>query len=737
MANSAIRRAVTTALLASTLGGLAPVGAALAQSEAKPGVLEEIVVTARKREESLQNVAMAVSAFGQASIDSRFATSIADIVDVSPNIIIDDTKQGPGGVAAIYIRGVGIADVESSFEPAVGVVVDGIFLGRSSGSITQVLDAERVEVLRGPQGTLFGRNSIGGIISVTKTKPTHELTGRMRASYGNYDTTAFDGYISGGMSDNLAVKLTYSNHNQAKGFFWNPINNTHDGATAYQMYGAELLWTPRSDLELSYSVTREETTQKSQVLLNVGKAGQLFCDAYHFCSPNLQTPISGGRYITFQNGPTHGSFNANTHIVSAKWTLSDSDSINYLFGYRNSDEKTLEDWDGTPLTLYHTSRPETYSQLSHEVRWTHTGDKLKFVAGLYDFNMQYTLDMESYIGFAVPDTVITVYQMSHQNIKAYAGFFEADYAFAKDWSLTVGGRYGKDEKGSQITKLSSISQPNGVHDSWQKFTPKVALNYKMTPDVMMYALFSTGYRSGGFAGLSSTQGAADKPYEPETVNNVEVGFKSQWLDNRLRFNVDVFSMDYKNKQEEQNVHVDVGTGVETIVANAATAKITGLEAEFVYLPLAIQGLTLSGNLGLLDAKYKNFVADVGRGGVTNNDDLKMRRSPKVTGALEVKYETQMGVGKGGVRVGYHYIAQEEVSFLNVPETHNGAQHLLDASIKYDVGKTTFSVYGRNLTNVDAYQIGFTAGGVVPGQSLWSYAAPRDPRTYGFQVEYKL
>jgi iron complex outermembrane receptor protein len=730
-------RALRAVLLATTAASLMPVEMAFAQTAEANGGLEEIVVTSRKREESIQNVAMAVSAFNKDSIENRFANTIADIADVSPNVVIDDTKQGPGGVAAIYIRGVGVADVESSFEPAVGVVVNGIFLGRSSGGITQVLDAERVEVLRGPQGTLFGRNSIGGVINVTRTKPTHELTGKMRASYGNYKTSQFDGYISGGINDKLAVKLNYSYHQQAKGFFYNATTHDNGGKDKYQMAGVELLWNPIENLELDYSFTREEMTQGAQVLLNNGHPGQLFCDVYQFCSPNQSTPISGSRYVTLQNGPTNGTFNSNLHILSAKYTLGDTDTVNYLFGYRNTDETTLQDWDGTPLTLYHTSRPEVYHQSTHELRYTHTGDRLKLVAGLYDFNMAYTLDMESYIGFAVPNQVITIYQMSHQNIRAYAAFFEGDYSLSNKLTVTVGGRYGTDKKDSQITKLASIVQNTPVRAKWSKFTPKVSLNYKPTEDLMFYGLFSTGYRSGGFAGLSSTQTAADTPYAPETVNNYELGMKSQWLDNHLRFNADVFRMDYKNKQEEQNVLVSVGTGVETIVANAATARIWGVEGEFVYVPKEVKGLTLSGNIGYLNAKYINFTADVGRGGVTNNDDLKMRRSPKVTASLDLKYETPIGNGMGWGRVGWHFISPDEVSFLNAPELHNGVQHLIDASLNYDIGKFGFSLYGRNLTKNDAYQIGFTAGGVVPGQSLWSYSAPRNPRTFGFQVDYKL
>ena len=168
------------------------------ESEALPGrgVLEEVVVTARKREESLQDVGQSVSAVSSVEVEARFARDISQLVDMSPNLIIDDTAQGPGGVAASSLRGIGVAEVESSFDPAVGVVIEGVFLGKTSGSITKLIDIERIEVLRGPQGTLFGRNSIGGVINITRAKPTRELGGKVRASYGNYDTMELDGNLA-------------------------------------------------------------------------------------------------------------------------------------------------------------------------------------------------------------------------------------------------------------------------------------------------------------------------------------------------------------------------------------------------------------------------------------------------------------------------------------------------------------------------------------------------------------
>lgn len=701
---------------------------------AAAGVLEEVVVTARKREESLQDVGQSVSAFSAGEIEARFADDIGEITDVSPNLIIDDTAQGPGGVAAISLRGIGVAEVESSFDPAVGVVIDGFFLGKASGSITKLIDVERVEVLRGPQGTLFGRNSIGGVINITRAKPTHETMGKVRASYGSYDTTELDGMFNFGLGEQLAVKLTASWHNQDEGYFDNLTTGNEDGAVEYAMYGAHLLWTPTSNLDLEYSYTGEEYDQDTPPLLNVAQPDQLFCSAFGYCAVDIDTPSSGDRYDVTQNGPNDATFDADTHIASVAWTLSDEYELDYIFGYRETEETVLQDFDATPETLFETSRPEDYEQTSHELRLTRSGDRFDWVVGAYLFDMEYTIDLVSFIGFVIPDTVLAIPQTAHQETESWAAFFEADYNITDSWVLTVGGRYSDDEKQAQITDDPGISQPVPVKDSWSEFTPKIGIKWFADDELMFYGLYSSGYRAGGFNGRPTTQEAADLPYDPETVDNYELGVKSQWLDNRLRLNASVFRMDYDDKQEEQSVAVSGGTGQQTVVANASTATIWGAEVDFVFLP-DVDGLELSGNLGWLDASYDDFLADIGRGGITDNTDLDFRRAPEWNASLAVRYEWRMGPGMAWTRAGWHYIGEHEMTLANSPQTHNDGQHLLDASINYDWGNAQISVFGRNLADEDGYTIGFDVGGVAPPGSLWSYAAPREPRTFGVQLVY--
>ena len=263
--------------------------------QAQQGVLEEITVTARKREESMQDVGISVSALSETEIQRQFARDIQDLANISPNLIIDDTGQGPGGTAAIFIRGVGMADLEKNFDPAVGVSVDGVFIGSTAGALMRSIDLARVEVLRGPQGTLFGRNTVGGLINIERTRPTGELGGRFRAGVENYETYYLDGIFNFALTDNLAVKLTAALRDQGEGYYDNVTFGRDQGRQDYTNLGANFLWTPTDTLELEYTYNREELDQDTPALVNVTRPDQLFCTAYGYCSPSLDTTITGDR----------------------------------------------------------------------------------------------------------------------------------------------------------------------------------------------------------------------------------------------------------------------------------------------------------------------------------------------------------------------------------------------------------------------------------------------------------
>lgn len=758
------RNIMFAAIAAASVGLSAPTVV-----NAQAGVLEEITVTARKREESMQDVGLAVSALSETEIQRQFARDIQDLANIAPNVIIDDTGQGPGGTAAIYIRGVGIADLEKNFDPAVGVSVDGVFIGSTAGALMRGIDIASVEVLRGPQGTLFGRNTVGGIINITRTQPTGELGGRFRAGMENYDTWYLDGLFNFALTDDIAVKLTAAKRDQGEGYYDNVTRRGDQGRSDYEQLGANILWNATDTLELEYSYIRERLDQDTPPLVNATRPDQFFCIVYGYCSPNNNTTITGDRLGAAGGGgepPTaqplvtnvtlrdqlndnfmEAFFDTDTHIVEARWEINDALRFDYIFGRWESDEDSLQDWDGTPDLLYHTRRPGEWKQDSHELRLTwDDGGAFSMVGGLFFWDSEYESRMRSYIGFldiinaapgdpAFTSLIADIPQTTVQKTESMAAFFEADYRFTDKWTLTLGGRYTEDEKESQqYGEVFTVDEAEGrtrhPQEKWDEFTPKVGLRYAVDDNIMLYATYSRGYRAGGFNGRVASVVEAFEPYDPETIDNYELGIKSELLDRRLRLNATVFNMDYKDKQEElQLPSTETDTGQKTVVANPSTATIRGIELEV--MAYVNENLSIRANLGYLDSEYDDFVFQDSEGSLVDFSSFEFRRAPEYTGTVDATYEWDVAGGSAWVRGSYRYIGEHFTNATNNQELKNDSQGLVDASINYSINNLQFSVFGRNLTDEDGYTHGYEVAG------LWSYAATRPPRTYGLEVVYNF
>lgn len=722
----------------------------VAQSlQAQELALEEVVVTARKRTENLQDVGFSVSALTQSQIDGQFARDITDLANISPNIVIDDTAQGPGGVAAIFIRGVGVADVEKNFDPAVGVVVDGMFIGSNAGSLLRSIDIEGMEVLRGPQGTLFGRNTIGGIINITRTKPTGELGGKIRAGYEEYDTYYTDAILNFGLGENVAVKLSGAKRDQQEGYYQNDAIGRDVGRNDYQSFGANVLWTPTDTLEIEYTGQIEETDQDTPPLLNTGQPRHVFCSVYGYCSPNINSTITGDRRKTANIGymppdpngavinatpisdaietEMAATFDADTHILQVGWQATEALKLDYILASYESDETIISNWDGTPDFLYGTTRPATYEQTTHEFRasWDNGGD-INAVAGVYLWDSEYEIPLRSWVGFVVPGTILDILQKSRQESESRAIFADIDWSITDKLTMNIGGRYNQDEKWTY--QEGAVNATND--ESWNEFTPRISLRYQLDEGTMTYATYSSGFRSGGFNGRVNSVEEATQPYNPETVNNFELGFKSESDDRRLRVNGAVFYMIYDDKQEELQLPSDTGTGQKTVVTNASEASIWGIELEAQ--AVIGEALTLRGNIGYLDTGYDNFQYTDGVSGETVDlSHLEFRRAPDITGTIDATYEWATPTGRVWVRGAYHYLGEHYVNVTNAPELQNDAQHLLDASVNWEINNLRLSVFGRNLTDEDGYTHGYDVAG------LWSYAAVRPPTTVGAELVWSF
>jgi iron complex outermembrane receptor protein len=572
------------------------------------------------------------------------------------------------------------------------------------------------------------------------------LGGKIRASYGNYETSVLDGIVNFGNGDTFGAKLSGAYHKQGEGYFTNLNTGRKDGQYEYTSGSINLLWAPSDGLELEWTSQIERTDQDSNQLLNNGQPGQIYCEGFGWCAPDLSTPVSGDRYNVLQefenytwpfgaadrpnfahNGlsPFDSSFDADTHQLEARWNISDNYRLDYIIGSWETEEKIITDWDGVTDLLFHTDRPAEYEQLTNELRLTYdAGGNLAYTVGAYVWDSEYEIRLLSWIAGG-PGLFLELPQTTKQDSESWALFFEGDYRFNDRWTLTLGGRWTEDEK---TTDQAGVVSTTAKAD-WSEFTPKVALKFQVNDSSMIYGLYSAGYRAGGFNGRVDSVETAAVPYDPETVDNYEIGYRSEWMNRRVIFNATLFYMDYEDKQEEiQQPSTTSGTGQVTRVVNAATASIQGAEFEFTWL--ATEDFTVRANLGFLDAGYDDFLVDLGTPASPNIVDfssLDFRRAPDVTASLAGDYEWELGQGSALLHAGARYLGRHEVDFANKPELTNDFQTLIDASFRYNYNDWYFSVFGRNLTDEDGYQIGFDVAG------LWSYAAPRSPRTYGVEV----
>lgn len=736
----------------STLGLAFPaVAQETAEAVADVDDAAEIIVSARRRDESIQDTPIAITAINAAQLDSKGTVNIGDLMGAAPNLLI--TNQNSGGAAAnLAIRGLTYADVEKSQEPTVGVVVDGVFIGTSTGQFFDFFDIDQIEVLRGPQGTLFGRNTIGGVINIKRSRPTGEFGGKAEVSYGSYGTLATRGVLNVPIiGDEFAAKFFYF-HNESDGYYRHGVTGKRVGGSNNENFGVSFLVEPAGS-GFDALLTVEKQIQYFDVVnSSITQTGELFCGFIPAAQCNRNT--TNDLYTVF-GSPADSNYSAPAVTLEMNYDLGDI-KVTSVSGYRSSDELQTQDFDASTTDLYYTRREQTYRQLSQELRFAGKfSDSFDYVVGAYFFSSKFELTQHTRL-FAFNTALDPLLADANaQNVlgrtKSYAFFGDFNWEFADRLRLSFGGRYTNDKKKlrNSFATTGLVGQGDGT---FSKFTPKVGLDYRPNDDMMLYASWSQGYRSGGFSPRAATAATANVSYRPEVVDSFEIGTKLDLLDRALQLNLAAFYSKYKGLQ--QNTTIPGGpTGNQTITANAGSATIKGIEADFTARPT--DGLRFTGSIGYLTSGFKGFIVGNTLGGVIRDFDYSannMIYSPKITASLGADYTVDAGFGEVIANIGYRYIGayDQQISLGpltapaapatvivngNDPRVRSDKQGLLDASLttKFDLGGTQakFTVFGRNLANDKGTTAAFTVAG------LWSFASAREPRTYGATLGFEF
>ncbi|MFC6438457.1 TonB-dependent receptor [Novosphingobium resinovorum] len=728
---------------------------------AADGQLSEIVVTAQKRSENLQDVPLSVSAFSAADLAKQNQRDIQDLAGRVPSLTISPSPSGPGA-ANISLRGISFQDIEKSFEPGVGVVMDGVYLSTSTGQLLQSFDFQQIEVLRGPQGTLFGKNTTGGALNVTRTRPepSEPLSGRARVVVGSYGRHDFEGSVSiPVVTDLLAVKVAGFSLND-HGTFYNRTLDRRVSRKNYQAISAAVRLTPA---DFDFQVTYDHVTDKSDLPALISTYSStsrptnspgLLDGSDSICRNANFTGICNRpieNQVTAQNIVPEAYYNLDAVTVNAKADLGPL-TFAAVSGYRTSREWALQDPDATEYDLWRTYRPQKFHQFSQEMRLESNFDgPINFVAGVYYFTSTYSMRQSTQIARALSNPAVGLdagYLFPsfgvHQRYDSTALFAQADWQVFDGLTLTVGGRQTWDDKsfrfdqyanGTSFPSTAAIIGRTYGRAKFNEFTPRVALRYEVTPDISVFGSFSKGYNTGGFNGRAAVP-ALIGPYQPETLKAYEVGFKAELFNRKLRVNGAVFQNDFADKQEEVITVIPSAPFTGTAVENASNARFRGAELELTALPLT--GLTLTGSVGYLDAKYLDFNASLRSGTpVVDNSGLILRRAPKWTLSGAIDYEVPAGPGDLGFNFSARYISRTEQHILNDPLGSVPGYENLDAAVRYSMPvrgvDMTATAFVKNLTDKNI-QTAFTTGGF---NSVASYIAQGIGRTWGVELSARF
>lgn len=736
-------------LLACTVLAAAPLPALAQTADTQEG-RDVVVVTAQKRDQDIQEVPVAVTALTGEALQDAHVSTVMDLNALAPSLQVktDDNAANP----KIFIRGIGLNDFNPNTASAVAIYSDGVYIGSPLAQMGQFFDLERVEVLRGPQGTLYGRNTTGGAINLISRKPSDNFEATGSVEYGSYNNLALEGAVGGPITPELAYRAsgTYLSND---GYTLNRLtgnrgNDTNRGAARFQ-----LQWTPSDTFDALFQLRYGKSDGGSILAYNrsllpataqaTGPDG--FCAPAYYTSGDC-TDLAGyaNTSTNLYQGDYHleGKDKVETYGASATltWDLGAMSLIS-VTGYDHADRDDVEDTDAGPTDIITARYKAKQWAASEELRLQSNGDnQLDWVAGIYvardelDTNSYYDVFRVANSGDPLTDLPqgIGVFGWPFtQDTNSYAVFGQIDYDFTDKLTATFGLRYSADKKTFHYnsTYASDVGGPSSdlfsIDDSktFDSFSGKVGLQYQLTDDVNVYGSYNRGYKSGGFFGGQTTDPSSLRPYDDELVNAYEVGLKSQLMDGLLTANFATFFYDYQDLQVYTLV-VDPNTNLTVQnFTNASNAEVKGLEAELMASP--IDGLDLSLGASFLDATYQDFQSQ--------GDDYSgntLPNAPEVSLNGSARYEWDFFGGSAEAQADVSYRSKVYYDTRNVERLSDGDRTFVNLRFGWrpSQGGMEFGAYGRNVfgeTNItDIIPIeglGFDLFSMGPRQTAGVYA----------------
>jgi len=695
--------------------------------------LDEIIVTAQKREQRAIDTPLSITALDANALADHQISNLVDLAFVSPGLRDGDQN----GVNRIFIRGIGLTSFSSGADPSVAYYVDGVYIGRATEQLSSMYDVDRVEVLRGPQGSLYGRNATGGAVNVITNEPTKELSGYIDETFGNYDLHQTKGAISGSLNDSGTllgrVAFDFLNHT---GYGYDFGTNHPANDANQQNVRGTLDFKPSDTVDLKIITEFTHEADNDYYSASFGAYPPYVLAGLQGPANPANGNIPAGIAINnsqnvatglpdIQNRRTGEALTADLTI-----NLSDTAQFTSITGWRNFQRYNGNSSDDTSAGLGNSLFHEWDHQLSQSFVLNDRVGSWDTTGGL-DF---YYEKIKNWTEVPFPQFTnvfgpgVALYQQyGSMPIDSFAGYAQTTYSIMPDLRVTVGGRFSVEERHSVgfFTGIPPALQPIDQEKTWRAFTPKVGVEYDFAKDTLLYASATNGFKSGTF-----DIGQINPPIDPEKVWAYEAGLKTELLDRRVEFTSALFYYNYKDLQVNKII------GIALLTVNAAAATNKGIELST--RAKVTDHFTIDGNFTYLLAKFTDFVStNPVTNDVQNLAGNLLPGAPKVQAGLGAAYDFSLqGGATVTARAEAEYLSQIYFSEFNVLPLSQGGNTKMNASLKYtsESGKWSTTLWGKNVTNQ------LTAASKIVSIALWGYpiyGVVDPPATYGITLNYKF
>ena len=707
------------AILAATTAGFQY---QLAAQPAAGLQLEEVIVTAQKREQSFNEVGIAVTALSGDDINALRLNQPVDIAAQTPNLRINNVVAN--SIPNVTIRGIGLNDYATNNNPAAGIYIDEVYLVSPAMLSFQMHDLARVEVLKGPQGTLFGRNTTAGAVNFIANRPTDEFAAGATLEYGRYGHASGRGFVSGPLAPGLEGRLSVQRIRQSDGHQTNRVTGEEVGRIASTAWRALLQWQPTDNLD---------------VLLNA-HGGRDDSDVHLVKIDNPFSPEDDGDRDVFRSGAsvdTRQDIDSQGFSLTANWAFAEQLSLTSISAWEELDRFHVEDRDATSLVQLDGYFDNAVEQFSQELRLSYLGDELVWIAGAFygsdEVETRDRFDSADLLPLLGLDGFESLGNEYRQESDSVALFLHTEWQLTPAWRLTAGLRYTDEDKtfSDAFTYLigGGFEAPlfPGVRNDYSTddVSGKFGIDYTGFEDALLYASVSRGFKSGGFQGQLTFDPSDLQPFEEENLLAYEAGAKLTLLDGSMQLNASIFFYDYEDMQFYGGIF-DSPVGTLFGIANVGDSEVTGGEIELAWRPA--EGLDVRLGMGLLDTEITRSIV----GGVAEGSELP--NSPELNVNGVVRYQWPLSAGLyADVMVDFNY--QDEMTFdiVRQPQEAREDSYWLwnaRAGVGAASGTWTLSLWGKNLSD-ERYRTQVLFSSVGFGES-WGM-----PRTYGVSLDLSI